>query len=169
MSKQWTDAAAVADVPEEDIIGIDVAGRDIALYSVEGQIYATDNVCTHGNARLCDGFLEGHEIECLLHQGKFDVRTGQAGGWAAHTLRNEGFAGRITLLGEEPHQPYERPPLSKAVLLGEAEPQSMPLMKPAAFEALALDWRPPARESPASIGRPGASSWRRPGSSPTTS
>ena len=77
MSKQWTDAAAVADVPEEDIIGIDVAGRDIALYSVGGQIYATDNVCTHGNARLCDGFLEGHEIECPLHQGKFDVRTGQ--------------------------------------------------------------------------------------------
>lgn len=77
MSMQWTDAAAVADVPEEDIIGIDVAGRDIALYSVEGRIYATDNVCTHGNARLCDGFLEGHEIECPLHQGKFDVRTGQ--------------------------------------------------------------------------------------------
>jgi naphthalene 1,2-dioxygenase system ferredoxin subunit len=77
MSMQWTDAAAVADVPEEDIIGVAVAGRDIALYSVEGQIYATDNICSHGNARLCDGFLEGHEIECPLHQGKFDVRTGQ--------------------------------------------------------------------------------------------
>jgi len=77
MSTQWTDAAAVADVPEEDVIGMDVAGRDIALYSVEGQIYATDNLCTHGNARLCDGFVDGHEIECPLHQGKFDVRNGQ--------------------------------------------------------------------------------------------
>ena len=48
----------------------------IALYGVEGEVYATDNVCTHGHARLCDGFLEGHEIECPLHQGRFDVRSG---------------------------------------------------------------------------------------------
>lgn len=75
------------------------------------------------------------------------VGAGQAGGWAAHTLRSEGFAGRITLLGEEPHRPYERPPLSKAVLLGEAEPQSTQLSKPEAFDALALDWWPDTRVS----------------------
>lgn len=74
---EWTDAAAVADVPEDDVIGMMVAGRDVALYNAGGQIFATDNLCTHGHARLCDGFLEGHEIECPLHQGKFDVRTGQ--------------------------------------------------------------------------------------------
>ncbi len=43
-----------------------------------GEIFATDNVCTHGQARLCEGFLEGHEIECPLHQGRFDIRTGRA-------------------------------------------------------------------------------------------
>lgn len=75
------------------------------------------------------------------------VGAGQAAGWAAHTLRSEGYAGRITLLGEESHQPYERPPLSKAVLLGEADPQSTQLLKPEAFEALALDWRPDTRVS----------------------
>ena len=74
---EWTNAAAVADVPEDDVIGMMVAGRDLALYSASGEIFATDNLCTHGHARLCDGFLEGHEIECPLHQGKFDVRTGQ--------------------------------------------------------------------------------------------
>jgi naphthalene 1,2-dioxygenase system ferredoxin subunit len=73
---QWIDAAPVADVPAEDVIGIIVGARDIALYNVDGEIYATDNLCTHGLARLCDGFLEGHEIECPLHQGKFDVRNG---------------------------------------------------------------------------------------------
>ncbi len=78
MSENWTDAAAVDDVPEGDVIGVNVAGRDIALYEVEGAIYATDNVCTHGQARMSDGFLEGREIECPLHQGKFDVCTGQA-------------------------------------------------------------------------------------------
>jgi 3-phenylpropionate/trans-cinnamate dioxygenase ferredoxin reductase component len=43
---------------------------------------------------------------------------GQAGGWAAMTLRDEGFAGRVVLIGEEEFPPYERPPLSKDLLLG---------------------------------------------------
>lgn len=77
MSNNWIEAAATDDVPQDDVMGLSVAGRDIALYSVEGEIFATDNLCTHGNARLCDGFLEGYEIECPLHQGKFDVRSGQ--------------------------------------------------------------------------------------------
>jgi naphthalene 1,2-dioxygenase ferredoxin component len=74
---EWLEAAAVDDVPEDDVIGIIVAGRDMALYNAGGEIFATDNICTHGHARLCEGFLDGHEIECPLHQGKFDVRTGQ--------------------------------------------------------------------------------------------
>ena len=44
------------------------------------------------------------------------VGGGLAGAIAAQTLREEGFDGRITLLGEEPHRPYERPPLSKDYL-----------------------------------------------------
>jgi naphthalene 1,2-dioxygenase system ferredoxin subunit len=76
LTLNWIDAAAQDDVPQDDVIAVDVAGRDIALYGVDGQIYATDNLCTHGHARLCDGFLEGHEIECPLHQGRFDVRSG---------------------------------------------------------------------------------------------
>lgn len=74
---RWVDAAPLSAVPRDDVIGIEVEGRDIALYDVAGQIHATDNRCTHGAARLCDGFLEGHAIECPWHQGRFDVRTGQ--------------------------------------------------------------------------------------------
>ena len=74
---EWIDATAMDEVPADDVIGILVAGRDIALYSAGGEIFATDNICTHGQARLCEGFLEGHEIECPLHQGRFDIRTGQ--------------------------------------------------------------------------------------------
>jgi len=74
---QWIDASAVDEVPEDDVIGVMVDGRDIAMYNAGGEIFATDNICTHGHARLCEGFLDGHEIECPLHQGKFDVRTGQ--------------------------------------------------------------------------------------------
>ena len=78
MSKNWIDVTAADAVPADDVIGIDIAGKSIAFYQVDGEIYATDNICTHGNARLCDGFLEGHEIECPLHQGKFDIRNGKA-------------------------------------------------------------------------------------------
>jgi len=50
------------------------------------------------------------------------IGAGQAGGWVARTLRSQGFEGRITLIGAEPHAPYERPPLSKSVLLGTEPP-----------------------------------------------
>jgi naphthalene 1,2-dioxygenase ferredoxin component len=73
----WVDALSAGDLPTGDVIGVVVAGRDIAIYTVGDAVYATDNICTHGQARLCDGFLDGHEIECPLHQGKFDVRSGQ--------------------------------------------------------------------------------------------
>ena len=73
----WVDALSAADLPADDVMGLTVAGRDIAVYTVGNAVYATDNLCTHGHARLCDGFLDGHEIECPLHQGKFDVRDGR--------------------------------------------------------------------------------------------
>ena len=73
----WIDALAADELPTDDVLGVAVDGRDIALYTVGNEVYATDNICTHGHARLCDGFLEAHEIECPLHQGKFDVRDGR--------------------------------------------------------------------------------------------
>ena len=69
------------------------------------------------------------------------VGAGQAGGWAAKTLRAEGFAGSITLVGAEVHAPHERPPLSKAFLREDVDPASTHLFKPALFATLALDWR----------------------------
>ena len=78
MANNWTDAAAEADVPDDDVTSVAAGGVELALYGVEGEVFATASLCTHGNARLCDGFLEGHEIECPLHQGKFDIRNGRA-------------------------------------------------------------------------------------------
>ncbi len=51
------------------------------------------------------------------------VGAGQAGGRAAETLRAEGFAGRVVLVGAEAYVPYERPPLSKQLLKGEEGPE----------------------------------------------
>ena len=49
----------------------------IALYEVGGQLFATDNECTHALAMLTDGWLEDDVVECPLHGGKFSVRTGE--------------------------------------------------------------------------------------------
>ena len=61
MSKQWTQVIPLVAIPKDDVVAVNALGKEIALYSVGDEIYATDNACSHGNARLCDGFLDGHE------------------------------------------------------------------------------------------------------------
>ena len=61
------------------------------------------------------------------------VGAGMAGGKAVETLREEGFDGRVVLLGAEPERPYERPPLSKDYLRGEAERGSVYLQEDAGW------------------------------------
>jgi 3-phenylpropionate/trans-cinnamate dioxygenase ferredoxin reductase subunit len=64
------------------------------------------------------------------------IGASQAGGWIAKTLRAEGFEGRVVLIGEEKYLPYERPPLSKGALLGEAELDSTYFWPPETYEEL---------------------------------
>lgn len=78
MSDNWIKVTALDDIPDDDVIGVSVEGRQIALYKYEGEVFATDNVCTHGQALLSDGFLEDGEIECPLHQGRFCIKSGKA-------------------------------------------------------------------------------------------
>ncbi len=74
----WERAAAVDDVAEGEATGVMVGGRPLALYLVEGQVYATHDICSHEHARLSEGYLEDCEIECPLHQARFDIRSGKA-------------------------------------------------------------------------------------------
>jgi nitrite reductase/ring-hydroxylating ferredoxin subunit len=77
-AENWVRVASTKDVEEGSALGVDVNGLSLAIYHLEsGEWYATDNVCTHAFAVLTDGWLEGHVIECPLHAGRFDVRTGQ--------------------------------------------------------------------------------------------
>ena len=52
-------------------------GNELAIYNVDGEFYATENFCPHKGARLSEGILCGHIIECGLHGWQFDVRTGE--------------------------------------------------------------------------------------------
>ena len=67
------------------------------------------------------------------------VGASQAGGWIAKTLRAEGFEGRVVLIGEEKYLPYERPPLSKGALLGEAELDSTYFWPPETYQELNIE------------------------------
>lgn len=69
------------------------------------------------------------------------VGGGQAGAWVARTLRKEGFTGPIVLVGEEPHWPYERPPLSKDYLRGTSGVAAMTLLDASQAAELAIDCR----------------------------
>ena len=69
------------------------------------------------------------------------VGAGLAGAKAAEALRTEGFAGRIVLLGAEPHRPYERPPLSKAYLQGSAERHTVYVRPPEWYGDHQIDLR----------------------------
>ncbi|MEV0089348.1 FAD/NAD(P)-binding oxidoreductase [Saccharopolyspora sp. NPDC050642] len=69
------------------------------------------------------------------------VGASAAGLTAAETLRREGFTGRLTVIGDERHPPYDRPPLSKQVLSGEWAPDRLALRPPAVLDDLEAEWR----------------------------
>jgi len=74
----WIKAASRGHLGEGDVLGMVVGGKEIALYDLDGTLYATDDICTHAYAKLSDGWLDKGEIECPLHAGRFDVKTGKA-------------------------------------------------------------------------------------------
>jgi naphthalene 1,2-dioxygenase system ferredoxin subunit len=74
----WIKAADRGALGEGEVIGVIVDGREIALYEMDGAIFATDDICTHAYAKLSDGWFDRGEIECPLHAGRFDARTGKA-------------------------------------------------------------------------------------------
>jgi naphthalene 1,2-dioxygenase system ferredoxin subunit len=76
MTPTFIPVLKLEDIPEGEARLCTVQGQDVALFHVEGCVYATQDECTHGRASLVDGYLLGDEVECPLHQGMFNVRTG---------------------------------------------------------------------------------------------
>lgn len=63
--------------PGESVRVTDGVPAPIALFNVDGTVYAVDDTCTHQDASLADGWLEGRFVECPLHTASFDLRTGR--------------------------------------------------------------------------------------------
>jgi len=74
----WHRVAETSEIEPEERIRVQVGEEDIALFAIENEIYATSNICTHAYASMVDGFQEGAEIECPLHEGRFNIKTGEA-------------------------------------------------------------------------------------------
>ena len=77
MSDQWVKVAAVGDIPDGGTLAVEAGRELVCLYNLDGRLYATDDVCTHEEASLADGFVEGDCIECPLHQARFHIPTGE--------------------------------------------------------------------------------------------
>ena len=77
-TKSWKNLINVSDLEVGDVTPVTFGTREIAVFDAEDGIFVSLSRCTHGAANLCDGYFDGTYIECPLHQGLFDVRTGEA-------------------------------------------------------------------------------------------
>jgi 3-phenylpropionate/trans-cinnamate dioxygenase ferredoxin subunit len=73
-------ACALADLPEEGVIGVEASGVRVALVRTGGEVFALHDVCTHEEVPLSEGEIYDHTVECWLHGSCFDVRTGEPTG-----------------------------------------------------------------------------------------
>ncbi|MET9323362.1 bifunctional 3-phenylpropionate/cinnamic acid dioxygenase ferredoxin subunit [Streptomyces sp. NPDC003038] len=64
------------DLPAGESVRIDTT-PPIAVFNADGELYAIDDTCSHQDASLSEGWLEGPLVECPLHAASFDLRTGQ--------------------------------------------------------------------------------------------
>ena len=72
--------AKLNDVPEQAGLCVEVDGHRIGLFNLHGEIFAIDDRCTHAEASLCEGMVQGDEVVCPLHMATFDIKTGACTG-----------------------------------------------------------------------------------------
>ena len=75
---EWVDLVPVSMLEPNDVTAVEYQGKPLAVYDTLSGISVSDALCTHAGANLCDGYFDGRNIECPLHQGLFDATTGEA-------------------------------------------------------------------------------------------
>ena len=73
----YSRACALSELPEEGVLGVEVAGEPVAVARTGGEVFALRDVCSHAEVPLSEGEIYDHTIECWLHGSCFDLRTGQ--------------------------------------------------------------------------------------------
>jgi nitrite reductase/ring-hydroxylating ferredoxin subunit len=72
----WVSICNLGDLSDDGMYSFEIGARRIALYLISGEVYATDNICSHAFALLTDGWLDDGLVECPLHGAQFDVTSG---------------------------------------------------------------------------------------------
>lgn len=75
---EWEAVASLDELDDGALLQSMVGNIEIVLCRIGGQVFALDGWCSHADARLCEGSLHGYELQCPLHEGRFDVRNGRA-------------------------------------------------------------------------------------------
>ena len=74
---EFVTVASTDEVKVGERIVVEVDDHYIAIFNVDNRYYAIEDVCTHDDGPLAEGYLEGTTIECPRHGARFDIRTGQ--------------------------------------------------------------------------------------------
>lgn len=74
----WVRVCSSDELPDNTARGFKIGKLELAVYSSDGQLYATSDICSHQREFLSDGCLEGCEIECPRHGARFSLKTGEA-------------------------------------------------------------------------------------------
>ena len=77
---EFVKIANLADVPPGSCMRVDVGSEQIGLFNIDGEVFAISDICTHADASLCEGEIEGDEVLCPLHFASFNIRTGECTG-----------------------------------------------------------------------------------------
>ncbi|MFQ5994435.1 MAG: Rieske (2Fe-2S) protein [Acidiferrobacterales bacterium] len=72
----WVDVAAVTEFPQGTSRVVDVDGALIAVFNLDGEYFAIEDLCTHDGGELASGAVEGEEIICPRHAARFNIKTG---------------------------------------------------------------------------------------------
>jgi nitrite reductase/ring-hydroxylating ferredoxin subunit len=74
---EFRKVASVDEIPAGEAKAVDVEGQSVALYNVDGEFFATTNICSHDEAYLAEGWLDDDIVTCPAHGAEFCVRTGE--------------------------------------------------------------------------------------------
>ncbi len=77
---EFIKVASIDDVPEDGGLCVEVRGCRIAVFKIDGEVFAIDDTCTHAEASLSEGEIAGDEVMCPLHFATFNIRTGACTG-----------------------------------------------------------------------------------------
>ncbi|MES2355898.1 MAG: non-heme iron oxygenase ferredoxin subunit [Pseudomonadota bacterium] len=75
---EWIDVAPADNLPPGSWLTLDLNGEEIAVFNVQGNYYAVENICSHDGGLLTGGKLEDHQVICPRHGARFSILTGEA-------------------------------------------------------------------------------------------